>query len=313
MTAPTAQKSYPTTSFAAIGTHITIVASDALAMTSAVRIAREVLAGLDLAASRFRPDSELVRLNRLAVGGDLDEAISPMLTAAVQGALRTAHLTDGLVDPTIGAALEAAGYDEDLDAVRAREPRAAGAPRPATGYRRLQLDVERRRLRVPQGTVLDLGASAKALAADLIAQRLGAGLPGGFLVDLGGDIAIGGRVPTDGWQLGVELADGSLAQVITTTGQAVATSSTQLRVWRTDTGRPQHHILDPRTGEVAQPVWAQVTACAASALEANAATTAAIIHGADAPAWLAGIGIPALLIPTDGSAPVRVAGWPEKE
>ena len=89
----------------------------------------------------------------------------------------------------------------------------------------------------------------------------------------------------EGWSIGIEDAAGAVRQVVMSTGQAIATSSTQLRVWDTDDG-PRHHIVDPRTGRMAPVVWSQVSCAAASCLEANAASTAAIVLGADAPAWL---------------------------
>jgi thiamine biosynthesis lipoprotein len=96
---------------------------------------------------------------------------------------------------------------------------------------------------------------------------------------------------------------------VTSTGQAIATSSTQRRVWQTDDG-PRHHIVDPRTGRTASTVWSQVSCAATSCLEANAASTAAIVLGADAPDWLVEHGIPARLETLDGHV-VTTPGWPD--
>lgn len=297
-------------SFSAIGCEHTIIALRPDALEDAVAVAQAYLAGLDLAASRFRDDSELSRLNARARTSDVTAVLSAQLARSLSAALRVARLTKGLVDPTVGAALQANGYNVDLDEVRARVPRAPGTAVPATGWDRLLFDPSSRLLTMPAGTVLDLGASAKAQAADHLAHLLSASLPGGFLVNLGGDIAVGGDVPPGGWQIGVEDSTGRTLQVVTSHGQALTTSSTRHRTWQTSRGTA-HHIVDPRTGQVSDPVWAQVTCCAATALEANAATTAAIVLGEAAPLWLASHALPALLIPADDTQPpVRIGGWP---
>ena len=165
------------------------------------------------------------------------------------------------------------------------------------------------RVTVPAGCLLDLGATAKAHAADVLADRLATRLPGGFLVDLGGDIAVGGPPPEGGWRVGVEDADEHVVQVLALhPGQAVATSSTRLRTWTAADGTTRHHVVDPRTGVTAAATWAQVTVVAASALEANAASTAAVVLGPEAPAWLGTTGLPARL--DTGTDVVTTPGWP---
>lgn len=302
--------SFHSHSFHAIGTRITVVASLPQSLAPAVAITERYLDELSAAASRFRADSELSRLNRAAGDRDVTAVLSPLLARVLHAALRTAHLTGGLVDPTIGAALQAAGYDRDLTEVQTRRAQPVGRPAPAPGWSRVHLAA--RPLTLPKGTVLDLGASAKALAADEIAAECARRLSGGFVVNLGGDLALGGTVPAGGWRLGVELADGSTCQVVTSRGQALATSSTRLRTWLDDAGQTIHHIIDPATGSPAEPVWAQVTCCAASTLEANAASTAAVVLGDRAVGWLERAQVPALLIDRDGQT-TRVAGWPEKD
>jgi thiamine biosynthesis lipoprotein len=301
--------------FEAIGTHHQLVVTRPEALAEAIIIARAHLADLDLAASRFRPDSEVSALARLASDRPATALVSPVLADALQAALRAAALTEGLVDPTVGAAVIASGYDADLAVVRARTGMAAGRPAihppPAVvqGWRSLRLELGTRRLHVARGTVIDLGASAKAHSADTIAAALAARLPGGFLVNLGGDVAVSGELPPDGWQIGVEGTHGDLRQVVTSRGQALATSSTGKRSWSTD-GERRHHIVDPRTGRTAPVVWEQVTCAATDALEANAASTAAVVLGLAAPAWLEARGIPARLDPADRSPVVTTPGWP---
>lgn len=297
--------------FRAIGTTNRILATDPGALAEATALAQNHLAELDAAVSRFRPDSEVCVLASRARSGPASALASPTFAAYLRAALRAARITDGLVDPTVGAAVVANGYDADLDEVRARPARAAAHGAPVPGWWTVDLDGATDRVTVPAGCLIDLGATAKAHAADTIADLLAARLPGGFLVNLGGDLAVSGEAPGSGWQIGVEAADGTIVQVVTGTGQAFATSSTRLRTWDTSEGR-RHHIVDPRTGATADTPWAQVTCAASSALEANAASTAAVVLGADAPAWLSAHGIPARLDGVDGSV-VLTPGWPDVE
>lgn len=299
-------------SFQAIGTTNRILVTEPAVLIEATLVAKEYLADLDAAISRFRSDSEVSRLAARAAREDAWAFGSETFVDHLKAGIRAAMLTDGLVDFTVGSALIASGYDADMAQVRARStyagPRLTG---PVVGWEHVTLDELTNRVTTPRGVVIDLGSVAKAHAADVIAARLAARLPGGFLVNLGGDIAVAGPAPVDGWRVGVEYADGSVAQVIAVTDQGVATSSTQLRTWATDTGRA-HHIIDPRTGRTADTPWAQVTCVGANAMEANTASTAALVLGQAAPAWLDGHGIPARLDHLDGSV-TFVGGWPEPD
>jgi len=319
-------------SFEAIGTRHHLIVTRPETLGAAISVARDHLAELDAAVSRFRPDSEVSALARQHAGRDATALVSPVFAASLAAALRAARLTDGLVDPTVGGAVIASGYDDDLAVVRARTTGDHGHATAAThaaathtaatqtaatpaqalvpGWRSVELDEPLRRVRVPVGTVLDLGASAKAWAADAIAARLAESLDGGFLVNLGGDLAVSGDLPAEGWQVAVEGTAGEVRQVVASHGQAFATSSTGRRTW-THQGRTRHHIVDPRTGRTAPVVWEQVTCAAATAVEANAASTAAVVLGLEAPAWLAARGIPARLDPADGGGVVTTPGWPQ--
>jgi len=300
-----------TGTFEAIGTTNRILTTEPSVIAEAVLLATEHLDQLDQAVSRFRDDSEVSRLAAAAQDGPASAIASPVFAAYLRAALRAAALTDGLVDPTVGSAVVASGYDDDLAVIRRRADLVPGAPAPVPGWRSVAVDDRTDTVRVPRGCLLDLGASAKGYAADTIARLLAERLPGGFLVGLGGDLAVSGALPEGGWRVGVEDADGRTVQVVASTGQAIATSSTRLRTWRAG-GETRHHIVDPRTGTTAPAVWAQVTVAAASALEANAASTAAIVLGEAAPAWLESHGIPARLDGADGSL-VRTCGWPADE
>ncbi|MEO3938429.1 FAD:protein FMN transferase [Dermatophilaceae bacterium Soc4.6] len=316
-------EAYATYEFDAIGCHHRLLATCPDALAEAAEQATRLVAALDLAASRFRPDSEVSRIAASAPGPGattVTHPVSALLTSCLAAALHAARITDGLVDPTVGAALVASGYDDDLEVVRRRAVDSAVAGRPDAilhlvgsvptrpTWRDLVLDEATGQVTVPAGTLIDLGATAKAHAADLLATSLAAQLPGGFLVNLGGDIAVAGELPDGGWPVGVQDAEGAVQQAVTTTGQALATSSTRLRTWLVD-GVERHHVIDPRTGATAPTTWAQATCAATSCLEANAASTAAIVLGEAAPAWLEGHGIPARLVGLDGRV-VTTPGWP---
>jgi thiamine biosynthesis lipoprotein len=280
-----------------------VVVTDASMLAGARAAIERELSHVDLACSRFRPDSELTRVND-AAGNPV--RVGWLLYEAVEVALRAALLTDGLVDPTIGASLEVAGYDRDLEAIPQDGP--VLRPLPAAGWRKVRLDPVRRTVELPEGARLDLGATAKALAADRAAAAARADTGAAVLVSLGGDIAVSGVAPPGGWAVAVadDHRDGGDA-VFALHGGGLATSSTTVRRWRRG-GREVHHILDPATGAPAPVVWRTASVAAASCVDANIASTAAILLGERAPDWLEAAGLPARLVDAGGGI-VAVAGW----
>jgi thiamine biosynthesis lipoprotein ApbE len=270
------------------------------------------LAALDAACSRFRPDSELARLDQ-AAGQPVP--VSPLLAEAVAVALRAAELTGGDVDPTVGEAIVAAGYDRDFTLVPADGPAVNLVVRAVPGWHQVRLDHGSRTLTMPAGVRLDLGATAKAWTADRSAARIATTLDTGVLVGLGGDISVAGPAPEGGWRIRVQDVTGhpdedpcGPATVVAITGGGLATSSTTARRWRRG-GSVLHHILDPRTGLPPAPVWRTVSVTAATCADANTASTAAIIRGDAAPGWLARLRLPARLVADSGRVET-VAGWP---
>jgi thiamine biosynthesis lipoprotein len=170
----------------------------------------------------------------------------------------------------------------------------------------------RRTIQLPRGVKLDLGATAKAWAADRAAAAARAASGCGVLVSLGGDIATSGACPAGGWRVHVtdDHRDGPDApgQTIAIGGGGLATSSTFVRRWRRN-GQQMHHIVDPATGDPASTPWRTVSVAAASCAEANIAATAAIVRGERALAWLAELGLPARLVARDGAVST-VGSWP---
>jgi thiamine biosynthesis lipoprotein len=301
-----------TASFPALGTTAAVTVVDAKALPAALAIVQEELRRIDETCSRFRDDSELAQLNRSA---GVPFASSPLLLEALAVALSAAARTDGDVDPTVGRSMGALGWDSDFTVVVARRGQ---APRmrivPAAGWQRVRLDRARGLARIPAGVEIDLGATAKALAADRCARRVHEATGASALVNLGGDIALAGPAPAGGWPIRVTDDHRSAAtaegQTIALAGGGLATSSTTVRRWRAGDAE-LHHIVDPRTGAPAAEVWKTVSVAAGTCVEANSASTAAIVRGEKAVAWLERAGLPARLVRRDG-ARTYTCGWPEE-
>lgn len=299
-----------TSSWSVWGLEASIAVENPTLIAEAERLVRRVVAQVDEACSRFRPDSELMRLQpELAAGVD----VSPLLAALVQSALDAARWTDGDVDPTLGKDLVALGYDRAI--ARVRLDPAGAVTTLSLPQRRIPgwqlVDLKGHTLTVPRNLQLDLGATAKAVAADRAASLVFGELGCGILVCLGGDIATAGPAPEGGWQVLVQdLPTDPWQQVTLGAGQAMATSSTQKRRWKHD-GHDMHHILDPKCGLPAEPVWRSVTVAAPSCLLANAYSTAGIVRGFPAVAWFEREGITARLMDQRGRT-VATGGWPRE-
>jgi len=298
-------------SWTALGTSVHVIATDADGLGRATTAVGDVLEDVDTAYSRFREDSELSRLN---ASPGRTVRVSPLLATAIDAAQRAARLTDGAVDPTIGQAIRVAGYDDDFSRIAAQDGpinlRAWRVP----GWQAIRFDRRSRTVLLPPGVELDLGSTGKALAADLAARAaLAATGAGGVLVSLGGDIATAGTPPAGGWRIHVtedsrEKPDGD-GEVICLPAGGVATSSTTVRRW-TRGAAVLHHIIDPQTSLPTTGPFRTVTVAAATCLDANIASTAAIVRGTAAIEWLMGWGLPARLVENDGTIHY-IGRWPD--
>lgn len=294
-------------------TNASLVVVHGTELERARRIADRLLADIGAACSRFDADSELSRLSsdpRIERGVE----VSPLLASLLATALSAAEQTSGRVDPTLGTDLARWGYDRDFSRLTPAS-RPTVPPRPPSisvvrrepRWRAVRLDG--RTLTMPARLRLDLGATAKAYAADLIAGAVSAELGTGVLVSLGGDIATGGTTPVGGWEILVQdLSTDPAQQVFLPDGAAVATSSTQKRRWLHD-GRVHQHILDPEFGTPVVPSWRSITVAAASCVRANTLSTAAIVAGPSAPGWLRRQQAAARLVDTAGRV-VALGAWP---
>ena len=280
-----------------------VVVTDPAALAEARSVVERELAEVDRACSRFRP-SELTAVQ--AAGTEIE--VSALLAELIGAALEAARRTQGDVDPTLGEALARLGYDRDLPALPADGPAVPVRVRPAPGWRRIRLTG--RRLSVPPGVSVDLGATAKALAADRAARHVSGWLGTGVLVELGGDLATAGAAPPGGWRIHVQdQPDDPACMVVLPSCAAMATSSTRSRSWSRG-GQLLHHVLDPRTCLPVERTWRSVAVVADRCVDANTCTTAALVRGDDAVGWLCGLGVPARLVGRDGAVRV-LGGWPE--
>lgn len=268
-----------------------------------------LMADVALSADRFSPASDVSRVN--AAAGRL-VPVSGRTIALVDVALDAAAESGGAVDPTIGAHLLRAGYAEDIGVVRDRlvvpEASSPGVDAlPQADWTQVRVDHDLSRLGLPRGLRLDLGATAKAWTADVAAHQVAATLGTAVLVEIGGDVSVAGRRSRP-WQVQVSERAGEPGQPVGLERGGLATSSTISRRWRTPTGAA-HHVIDPRTGRPAEGPWRTVTVWAPSAVQANTASTAGLVLGDEAVAYLTEIGVAARLVGHDGTTE-HVGDWP---
>jgi FAD:protein FMN transferase len=240
----------------------------------------------DRTFSRFLPGSELNRVNA-AAGSPV--RVSQAFVEMLDVALAASRETGGLVDPTLGAELEAAGYDVDFASL-VDDPRPAAVA--VAGRERVEVRLDGRSLVVPSGTRRDLNGVVKGKTVDDALALL----DGEGFVSAGGDLAARGAIvaalPGGGT---VNLARGALA-----------TSGTDRRRWLRG-GRLQHHLIDPDTGSPASSPWEQVTVCGLSCVAADVAAKAAFLLGAGGPAWLDVRGLPGRFVAAAGDVVVNLA------
>ncbi|HEY7396681.1 MAG TPA: FAD:protein FMN transferase [Gaiellaceae bacterium] len=227
--------------------------------------------------SRFRPDSELSRLNRISAGASL---LSEELSRMLAHALAAARATGGLVTPAVGAAIVAAGYDADFDELPDDGPPARPTPVPSLEALSLRSTLLVR----AEPLELDLNCVVKGATVDDALALIG----GGF-VAAGGDLATSAPIV-------VGLPGGG---AVTLHGGGLATSSVANRRWQRG-GVEQHHLIDPRTGAPARVPWRDVTVAAGSCLAADVAAKAALLSGAAGPAWLDRRGLPGRFVDRRG-------------
>ena len=275
--------------FKAMGSEVRLLIGDPMpgspTAAEAAERERRFIEHFDAALSRFRPDSELSEFNR-----DPREKVpaSPLLREAVRAGLWAAARSDGLVDPTLGGAIESAGYrgsradltPEPLAAALASAPsRRPARPHAAAEWRSIEIDDEAGTIRRSPGLLFDTGGAGKGLAADLVAQRLRG--YSRYVVDCGGDVRVGGfGARLDPFAVHARHPiDHEPAAVFQVPEGGIATSGLDVRIWRREDGGFAHHLLDPSTGEPAWTGLIGVTALGRTALEAETLSKAALLSG----------------------------------
>ena len=246
---------------------------------------------LEASLSRFRPDSDLERLNTSPADAVI---VSPLLATAIDDALGAAAATAGVCDPTIAAALDAAGYDRTFEEIQEIEQSRPGEPVPAGRWREIR--VSGLLVRRPAGLRLDLNGVVKGRAVDDALALL----EGPGFVSAGGDLAARGELvvalPGEG--------------TVTLRSGALATSGITTRSWQRYGGGVAHHLIDPATGAPSDSPWECVTVCAATCLAADVAAKTAFLLGDEGPAWLERRGLQGRFLATDGEI-LLAGGWPE--
>ncbi|HEX3609831.1 MAG TPA: FAD:protein FMN transferase [Solirubrobacterales bacterium] len=275
--------------FDAMGSHVRLLIGEPgagmAASPAAAEEARKFVVEFDRTLSRFKPESELCALNE-----DPRERVpaSELLRSAVRAGLEAAERSGGLVDPTLVGEIESAGYvasragvpGAPLGAALEEAPeRHPARPNPAESWRSFRVDDDAGAIVRPPGLRFDTGGAGKGLAADLIAQRL-CGYSR-FIVDCGGDIRIGGAdaLVTPYEVLVEHPLTGERAFVLKLGSGAVATSGLNVRIWRDESGRYSHHLLDPASGDPAWTGLIGATALGDTAVEAETFAKAALLSG----------------------------------
>lgn len=300
---------WASTTFPALGTTATLAVTHSAAFDPARVELKALLAAVDKACSRFRSDSDLMRVNS---GAGHPVKVGSMLLDALDVALRAARLTAGDVDPTVGRAMRVLGYDRDFTEVVATAAPLTCVVERIPGWHTIRVDRTASTVQIPTGVELDLGATAKAFATDRAATSIADVIDGGILVSLGGDMSVAGSPPPDGWPVRVtddhSTGPDAPGETIAIKAGGLATSSTAVRRWRR--GDEQlHHIIDPSSGRPAPSPWRTVSVVAETCVDANIASTAAIVRGETAPRWLDELRLAARLVRRDGEV-VRTGGWP---
>lgn len=295
--------------FRAMGTTVSLLLPEGRRASDGAELARTLFAEWEATLSRFRPESELSRLNA-RVGEPV--GVSPLLYEVLEIALRAAAATGGVYDPTLLRQLIAAGYSRSFDELpREQAPLVGwGALTPGGGWRGIRRDPARHEVTLPRGVGLDFGGIAKGMAVDATLALLGERGIEPALVNAGGDLAVAGLPPGEpAWPISVPGVGEERWSVPLARG-AMATSGLARRQWRQG-GERRHHLLDPRTGAPTENGLWSVSVVTGRCAQAEVAAKAAFVLGpAEGAAFLERIGVAGLLVAEDGRR--TLAGpWPD--
>ncbi len=260
---------------------------------------------IDRACNRFKDDSEIQRLN---TSNGKECKVSATFEVALDAAIRSSEMTGGLCDPTVLSALLHLGYNRDFDELVDNQHTSDQTPVPSPGISAIKIDKDGHKVSL-NNCIIDFGASAKALTADLVANDVMKF--GGVAVEIGGDVALRGIDPRNPWTIGISdslTINGTEPSVAMSSG-GIATSSLRARSWKVN-GETANHIIDPRTGSYARGPYATASVSAPDCVTANAFATAALLWGEDAGYHIAQSGLSARLVRNNGVVEF-IGGWPE--
>lgn len=292
--------------FRAMGSDVHLLVPDRRA-ADAARAVERLFSSWEEVLSRFRPESELCRLNALA-GAPV--TVGPILLDAAEASLEAARATGGLFDPTLGHELVRLGYDRSFEEI-GDAPAATERARGGGGWRGMVVDRSAGVVALPSGSGLDLGGIAKGMAVDASLELLASLEIETALVSAGGDLAVLG-LPSGRRAWGVRVGSDPEDPVVPLARGALATSGTARRRWRRG-GLERHHLVDPTTGEPAASGLRRVTVAGGTCRVAEVGATAAFVAGPKlGPGVLERLGLAGLLV-TEAGGQVRVGRWPRQD
>ncbi len=264
--------------------------------------------------SRFRPDSELSRLNERS---GVPVVVSPATFELVERAVEGRRITGGRFDPTLLDAVRAAGYDRSFELVAAAGvptptgPDRAVSPRAGRPVGTIHLDRVARTVTLGPDVAIDPGGIGKGLAADLVVEDLLAAGAGGAMVNVGGDLRADGRGPDGGWIVAVTdpIDPEDVVDTLAITAGAIASTWRTRRTWTATDGSTRHHLIDPATGRPADSGLAGVTVVGGRGWQVEVLAKAAFLAGpVDGAGVLADHGVAGLLV-TDDGLHLPVGAW----
>lgn len=306
MTAPaTTASDFAISRFDALGTEITVAVTDVTQLSTVLEHTHRCIDDIDQTFSRFRPDSELERLHGAGAGA---HRVSPLFVELLEQALLASRSTDGLFDPTVRDALEAAGYDRSIEDIEAYGPGPARPPEAAGRWTEIDVDSRRCTVSLPDGVRLDFGGIGKGFAVDYTLRRM-IGIDCGVMLSAGGDLAVAGPAPEDGWICGISTtADAPVEDSVLLRRGAIATSGIGRRSWIRDSTQ-LHHLIDPRLNAPAESPWTFVTVVAATCVAADVAAKVAWLKGSHGPGWIESLGLAARFRDVQGRVTYTTC-WP---
>ncbi len=253
--------------------HLTVISSNGAQARAAINAAFDRMAALEDVFSRFRPDSQLSRLNATGALSDPHPELKTVLTKAVA----YGDLTGGAFDVTVEAVLKHYRTAAQTGTLPADDQ--LRAAQQLVDYRQIAIHEDAIRLNLP-GMAVTLDGIAKGYIIDAGAAVLRAHGCDQVMVELGGDLQTFGSAAAQPWLVSIQAPPGSASQrVAELVNRALATSGDYQYTFTPD--RRLHHILDPHRG-VSPDELSSASVIAPTVCDADALATALMVMGAEA-------------------------------